>query len=67
MKFPDCSVFQTLRSLLIVPLHAGVASRQVLWAVFVTTIQEGHKAIRECPKESNKGGERSGHQDMMVG
>lgn len=37
--------------------HSSTASLGVLWAILVTTIQEGHGNIRECPREGNKEGE----------
>jgi len=41
-----------------------VASSQSMGAVLGATIHEGHKAIRNCPKECYRDGERSGGQDV---
>lgn len=41
----------------IVPLYAVLCSLSVPCAVLGTTVQKGHKTIREYPKESCKDGE----------
>ena len=45
-------------------IHGGAASLWTLCAVLIATVQEGHKTIKECPKEGYKDGERSRGQDV---
>lgn len=52
-----------MRSLLPTQHCTGAASPRELRTVLGTTVLEGHKAIRNCPKEDYEGGERSRGQD----
>lgn len=46
-------------------LHCtGAASPPVLCAVLNTTVQKGHKTIREHPREGYRDGESSGEEDI---